>query len=121
MVYNNNDSYNSSSQWHYSYTILLIRLQALQPLVKTFPGAGEVSKTIFALGIIGTGLLAIPVLAGPSGYALSDVFGWKQGLSKTLKQAKSFHVVIAGINCNWSVDKFCKYRSNNSASIQRYD
>jgi Mn2+/Fe2+ NRAMP family transporter len=34
-------------------------------------------------------------LAGASGYALSDVFGWKQGLSKTLKQAKSFHVVIA--------------------------
>jgi Mn2+/Fe2+ NRAMP family transporter len=69
--------------------------RSLQPLVKTFPAAGEVSKTIFALGIIGTGLLAIPVLAGPSGYALSDVFGWKQGLSKTLKQAKSFHVVIA--------------------------
>jgi NRAMP (natural resistance-associated macrophage protein)-like metal ion transporter len=69
--------------------------RSLQPLVKTFPAAGEVSKTIFAFGIIGTGLLAIPVLAGPSGYALSDVFGWKQGLSKTLKQAKSFHVVIA--------------------------
>ena len=69
--------------------------RSLQPLVKTFPAAGEVSKTIFALGIIGTGLLAIPVLAGASGYALSDVFGWKQGLSKTLKQAKSFHVVIA--------------------------
>jgi NRAMP (natural resistance-associated macrophage protein)-like metal ion transporter len=69
--------------------------RSLQPLVKTFPAAGEVSKTIFALGIIGTGLLAIPVLAGASGYALSDVFGWKQGLSKTLKQAKSFHVLIA--------------------------
>src|SRR5919197_1308053 len=69
--------------------------RSLQPLVKTFPAAGEISKTIFAVGIIGTGLLAIPVLAGASGYALSDTFGWKQGLSKNLRQANSFHVVIA--------------------------
>jgi Mn2+/Fe2+ NRAMP family transporter len=69
--------------------------RSLQPLVKTFPHAGEISKTIFAVGIIGTGLLAIPVLAGASGYALSDTFGWKQGLSKNLRQANSFHVVIA--------------------------
>jgi NRAMP (natural resistance-associated macrophage protein)-like metal ion transporter len=68
---------------------------SLQPLVRTFPAAGEISKTIFSLGIIGTGLLAIPVLAGASGYALSDTFGWKQGLSKTFKQANSFHVIIA--------------------------
>jgi len=40
--------------------------KALQPLVKTFPNAGEIAKTIFALGIIGTGLLAIPVMAGSS-------------------------------------------------------
>src|SRR5947199_9780860 len=60
--------------------------KALQPLVKTFPNAGEIAKTIFALGIIGTGLLAIPVMAGSSAYALSDVFGWKQGLNKTFKQ-----------------------------------
>ncbi|MFL6434292.1 MAG: NRAMP family divalent metal transporter, partial [Nitrososphaeraceae archaeon] len=69
--------------------------KALEPLVKTFPQAGEISKTIFALGIIGTGLLAIPVLAGSSGYALSDVFGWSEGLSKLFKQAKGFYVVIA--------------------------
>jgi Mn2+/Fe2+ NRAMP family transporter len=68
---------------------------SLQPLVRTFPAAGEISKTIFSLGIIGTGLLAIPVLAGASGYALSDTFGWKQGLSKTFKQANSFHLIIA--------------------------
>ncbi len=69
--------------------------KALQPLVKTFPNAGEIAKTIFALGIIGTGLLAIPVMAGSSAYALSDVFGWKQGLNKTFKQAKAFYLVIA--------------------------
>ncbi|MFL6424146.1 MAG: NRAMP family divalent metal transporter [Nitrososphaeraceae archaeon] len=69
--------------------------KALEPLLKTFPQAGEISKTIFALGIIGTGLLAVPVLAGSSGYALSDVFGWSEGLSKKFKQAKGFYLVIA--------------------------
>ena len=59
--------------------------KALQPLVKTFPNAGEIAKTIFALGIIGTGLLAILVMAGSSAYALSDTFGWKQGLNKKFK------------------------------------
>jgi len=69
--------------------------KALQPLVKTFPNAGEIAKTIFALGIIDTGLLAIPVMAGSSAYALSDTFGWKQGLNKKFKQAKAFYLVIA--------------------------
>jgi NRAMP (natural resistance-associated macrophage protein)-like metal ion transporter len=69
--------------------------QALEPLVKTFPHAGELAKTIFALGIIGTGLLAIPVLAGSSAYALSEQFGWKEGLSKKFKQAKGFYLIIA--------------------------
>jgi len=69
--------------------------KSLEPLVKTFPYAGEISKTIFALGVIGTGLLAVPVLAGSSGYALSDAFGWKEGLSKKFKQAKGFYLVIA--------------------------
>ncbi len=69
--------------------------KALQPLVNTFPDAGEISKTIFALGVIGTGLLAIPVMAGASGYALSDAFGWKEGLSKSFTHAKNFYLVIA--------------------------
>ena len=68
--------------------------KALEPLVKTFPHSGEASKIIFALGIIGTGLLAIPVLAGSSAYALSDGFGWKQGLSKKFRQAKAFYITI---------------------------
>jgi Mn2+/Fe2+ NRAMP family transporter len=69
--------------------------KSLEPLVKTFPQAGEISKTIFAVGIIGTGLLAVPVLAGSSGYALSDAFGWSEGLSRKFKQAKGFYLVIA--------------------------
>ena len=68
--------------------------KALEPLVKSFPGAGQVSKIIFALGIIGTGLLAIPVLAGSSAYALSDTFGWRQGLNKKFTGAKKFYLVI---------------------------
>ncbi len=69
--------------------------KALEPLVKGFPYAGQISKTIFAIGIIGTGLIAIPVLAGSSGYALSDAFGWRQGLSKNFNQAKSFYIIIS--------------------------
>jgi NRAMP (natural resistance-associated macrophage protein)-like metal ion transporter len=69
--------------------------KALQPLVKTFPYSGEIAEVIFALGIIGTGLLAVPVLAGSSAYAISDTFSWKQGLGKKFKQAKPFYLVIA--------------------------
>jgi NRAMP (natural resistance-associated macrophage protein)-like metal ion transporter len=69
--------------------------KALEPLVKSFPNAGLISKVVFALGIIGTGLLAVPVLAGSAGYALSDGFGWKQGLYKKFKNAKAFYLTIA--------------------------
>jgi NRAMP (natural resistance-associated macrophage protein)-like metal ion transporter len=68
--------------------------QALEPLVKTFPYSGEVSKIVFALGIVGTGLLAVPVLAGSSAYALSDTFGWREGLGKKFSQAKPFYIII---------------------------
>jgi NRAMP (natural resistance-associated macrophage protein)-like metal ion transporter len=68
--------------------------QALQPLVHTFPYSGEIAKIIFALGIIGTGLLSIPVLSASSAYALSDTFRWKEGLSKKFGQAKSFYIII---------------------------
>ncbi|MEM2160941.1 MAG: divalent metal cation transporter [Candidatus Nitrosotenuis sp.] len=68
--------------------------KALEPLVHSFPNSGQISKIVFALGIIGTGLLAIPVLAGSSAYALADGFGWKQGLSKKFRQAKAFYLSI---------------------------
>jgi Mn2+/Fe2+ NRAMP family transporter len=63
--------------------------------VKTFPHSGELAKIIFAFGVIGVGLLAIPVLAGSSAYALSEQFGWKQGLSKKFSQARGFYLIIA--------------------------
>jgi NRAMP (natural resistance-associated macrophage protein)-like metal ion transporter len=69
--------------------------KSLEPAVKSFPYSGQIAKIIFALGIIGTGLLAVPILAGSSAYALSDAFGWKEGLSKNFKQAKAFYLIIA--------------------------
>lgn len=62
--------------------------KALEPL------AGSYSTVLFALGIIGTGLLAIPVLAGSAAYALSEACGWKFGLGRTFKQAKAFYGII---------------------------
>ena len=58
------------------------------------PIAGDRAYLFFALGIIGSGLLAIPVLAGSASYALSESLRWKLGLYKNLKQASSFYGVI---------------------------
>ncbi len=58
------------------------------------PFAGENAFLLFALGIIGTGMLAIPVLAGSASYALSESFGWKYGLYRKLKEANAFYGVI---------------------------
>lgn len=63
--------------------------EALRPI------AGEMTFVIFAAGIIGTGLLAVPVLAGSAAYALSETFRWQEGLDWRLFQAKSFYAVIA--------------------------
>ena len=69
--------------------------KALEPLVRSFPDAGEAARTIFAVGIVGLGLLAIPVLAGAAAYALSEAFGWKWGLSRKWNEARGFYGVIA--------------------------
>lgn len=58
------------------------------------PFAGDASYSLFALGIIGTGLLSIPVLAGSSSYALSESFRWREGLYRNLAQARAFYGVI---------------------------
>ncbi|MFC5497731.1 NRAMP family divalent metal transporter [Caenimonas terrae] len=62
--------------------------QALRPV------AGEFAFALFALGIIGTGLLAVPVLAGSAAYAVSEVFGWKAGLSHGFHEARGFYIII---------------------------
>ncbi len=58
------------------------------------PFAGNATYFLFAIGIIGTGMLAIPVLAGASSYALSESFSWREGLYRPLKQAYAFYGVI---------------------------
>lgn len=58
------------------------------------PFAGDATYFLFAIGLIGTGLLAIPVLAGSSSYALAESLGWKEGLYRNLSQAYAFYGVI---------------------------
>jgi len=58
------------------------------------PFAGPWATMLFAIGIIGTGMLAIPVLAGSTAYAISESFGWKEGLYRKFSQARAFYAVI---------------------------
>lgn len=58
------------------------------------PFAGNFAFTLFAIGIVGVGLLAIPILAGSASYAISEAFNWKSGLNRKLKEASSFYGVI---------------------------
>jgi NRAMP (natural resistance-associated macrophage protein)-like metal ion transporter len=69
--------------------------KALIPLVHGFPDAGQIAGGIFALGIIGTGLLAVPILAGSAAYGVCETFGWREGLSLPLGHARNFYAVIA--------------------------
>lgn len=62
---------------------------ALKPL------AGNLAYLLFAIGVIGTGLLAIPVLSGSLSYIITETFGWEHGLDKKFHEAKAFYVVIA--------------------------
>ena len=59
------------------------------------PIAGDAAGIIFALGILGTGLLAVPVLAGSTAYAVSEAMGWHESLERKPSQAKQFYTVIA--------------------------
>lgn len=59
------------------------------------PIAGQFTFFIFTLGILGTGFLAVPILAGSSAYALGEAFKIKVGLSKTFKQAPLFYVILS--------------------------
>lgn len=62
--------------------------EALRPI------AGNAAYIMFTLGIVGTGFLAIPVLAGSSSYVLAEAFGWKTGINQPFHEAKKFYVVI---------------------------
>jgi Mn2+/Fe2+ NRAMP family transporter len=68
--------------------------KALEPLVRSFPNSGQVARDLFAIGVMGLGLLAIPVLAGSAAYALAEAFGWTEGLSRKFSKAQGFYGVI---------------------------
>jgi NRAMP (natural resistance-associated macrophage protein)-like metal ion transporter len=68
--------------------------RALEPLVHSFPHSGFLAKLIFSIGIIGLGLLAIPVLSGSAAYAVSEAFDWNASLNLKLKKAHGFYGVI---------------------------
>ena len=63
--------------------------EALRPI------AGDLAFALFAVGIIGTGLLAVPILAGSAAYAVSETFGWTEGLDRKPREAKAFYGAIA--------------------------
>ena len=70
---------------------------ALEPLVKTFAHAGKVSEVLFALGVLGTGALAVPIFAASSAYAVAECFGWKESLELRPRQARGFYwTILAG-------------------------
>ena len=62
--------------------------QALEPF------AGDLAGLVFALGIVGLGLLAVPVLAGSTAYAVSEAMSWHEGLSRRFRDARGFYIVI---------------------------
>jgi len=68
--------------------------RALEPLVQSFPHAGFIAKLIFSLGIVGLGLLAVPVLSASASYAVSEAFNWHASLNDKLQQAHGFYGVI---------------------------
>jgi len=75
--------------------------KALEPL------AGKLTYVIFALGVMGTGLLAIPVLAGSQSYMLAETFGWKAGLDRKFSKAKPFYLsIIISLLVGLSLDFF---------------
>jgi Mn2+/Fe2+ NRAMP family transporter len=63
--------------------------QALKPL------AGNFAYVLFTVGVIGTGMLAIPVLSGSISYIITETFGWNEGLDKKFQEAKAFYIIIS--------------------------
>ena len=63
---------------------------ALKPL------AGDYSFALFSIGIIASGFLAVPVLAGSTAYAIADTFGWREGMDYKVSDAKGFYTVFIG-------------------------
>jgi Mn2+/Fe2+ NRAMP family transporter len=72
--------------------ISTLRRQAAEALC---PIAGAFASLLFSLGVIGTGLLALPVLGGSAAYAVGEALRWPVGLERKAKEAKAFYAVLA--------------------------
>ncbi len=73
--------------------------QALEPL------AGRFATLLYTIGIIGTGVLAIPTLSGSAAYALAEIFGWRQGIDSDLRHAPAFYAVVTvAMLCGMGMD-----------------
>jgi Mn2+/Fe2+ NRAMP family transporter len=70
-------------------TVSQMAAEALRPI------AGEFASLIFALGIVGTGLMAVPVLAGSAAYAIGEALRWPVGLARRPKEARAFYATLA--------------------------
>ena len=77
--------------------------EALRPI------AGEVTFAVFACGIIGTGMLAVPVLAGSAAYAVAEMFRWPEGLDRPPREAKAFYATIAAATLGSVVVSFTAF------------
>lgn len=85
-----------SPYWWYAACLTLWRLLCLRAL----PMSCRISEPssayiLFAVGVIGTGLLAIPVLSGSLSYIITETFGWEEGLDRKFHSAKAFYIIIA--------------------------
>ena len=63
-------------------------MRALKPL------AGNYAYALFTIGILSSGFLAIPILAGSAAYVIAEVFGWTEGFNKSFMKAKEFYIII---------------------------
>src|SRR6476659_4093592 len=66
-----------------------------RPTCAPRPLAGELAFALFALGIIATGMLAVPVLASSAAYAVAEAFGWPEGLERHWREARGFYAIVA--------------------------
>lgn len=90
------------------YTAGIKQIDTVEQAAKALePLAGRLTYVIFALGVLGTGMLAIPVLAGSQSYMLAETLGWKQGLDKKFNEAKGFYItIIISLLIGLSLDMF---------------
>ena len=85
--------------------------EALRPI------AGDLAFALFAIGIIGTGMLAVPILAGSAAYAVSEAFGWTEGLDRKPREAKAFYGVIAAGDAGRGRAQLHRHRSDEGALL----